>query len=799
MLAFQDKDRWELVGRLELNLRHLVSDVLIEAFGDTAWEDGIPKGTRDRIIENISKLQQRAVEQVPELEERLHYCDLGGLFEIVRVHWNAMFSGQLGPDKALWDMQTDVISRMRNALDHYRKEMLPTGNEDLSLRPLFDLVAPLQLRTAYKALARRGLSCLEPIVDVGESLEREDSPALQSRDYVHFVGRALEVNQVLGFLTEEVPVVVIHGIGGVGKTATCIEAARRAFRAGVYDEIVYAPVRRGFLMREQAATAPSPFENYEEFLRLTTMTLGGNPDPGIELIELERQAIEMLARQRTLLIVDNFETLRDQAQLSEFLWKLPKETRALVTTRLPPSTGGRYFPLDELSKDDLKEIIRNECALKGKPKLVNVDAPGVMDRIYSTIGGIPLAAKLLVGMMTSELKSLDTVLGSIAAGEKTKLVDFCFARIYNEGLTEDARQTMKAFGFLGTEASRPELEATTALPSNRLGDALVVLEMSSLISRIAVPAGDDSYRMLPLTRVYARQRLLDSPGLETAMRKRIQTFKEAKGGKQPAGTPAGQEALRLANAARIRLRQGNLAESLELAQKAMSVDDSISMVYLVYGMVEDERGNLGEAETILQAGYRMFPADSKLAHKLAMVTNRLGRFPEANDLYRSILVLAPTTSLEIIQAEYTLKGLAANYIRWIRFLRESRRYPEVRARAEEFLHLVDSEMKYPGPLPRDTDFLVRQVRQTLGIQLTISKAYPAAEEALLKALIENPASPSESRHNESVLKSLRYNVEKWNPPDVSDRIARYERRVDIRRPHAAKPYQTESSSGPAPA
>lgn len=774
MISSQDKHRWETVGRIEINLRRLVADVLTERLGSRAWDEGVPKGTRDRISERAVD-QHRSLDQVPELEERLHLCDLGGLYEIIDLHWKMAFQSLLAPDRAMWDMQSDVIKRTRNSLDHYRREILPTGEEDRSLRPIFDMVGPLQLRAVAIALAKRGLTWLEPAPEDAAPIEREDPPALERRDYVHFVGRGGEVGQLVRFLSEEVPVIVVHGIGGVGKTATCIEVGRRAYKAGLFDEVVYAPVRRGYLLREQAAVSVAPFESFEGFLRLVTNSLGSSLPAGVDIDELERRVLELIAEEKTLIIVDNFETLREQSQLADFFWRVPGGTKALVTTRIPPATGGRFFQLDELPKEEIGEIIRNECILKGKSRLVEVDREDVLDRIYAAIGGIPLAAKLLVGAMATRWQSLDTVLDELVKVDRNRLVDFCFARIYGEMLSDDARLVLKAFGVFGREASHSDIEVATELPPVKLADSLMALEMTSLLGRQAGASGEDTYRVLPLTWIFAKQKLLESPGLETVIRKRL----EARHGGQPSLKPSVLEALKLANEARLKLRQDKVDEALERSRKAIEIDDGVPMVYLVYGMVEEKRGNLEEAERILTDGFRRFPSDAKIAHKLAVVKSRLGKFQEAADLYRSILVLAPSTESEMQQTEYTLGGLAENYRRWLFALRERHAFREVRARAQEFMRLIDSDLKFPGPLPRETLLRVSQIRQTLGIQLTIAGEYQQAEECLLQSLVESVSNPQEMRHNDMVLDNLHHNLEKWRPKDATERAQRYGRRVQL--------------------
>ena len=774
VISAQDKHRWELIGRLEMNLRRLTADVLSEKMGPDAWGRGIPPGTQTRIEKNFIDHQKRAIDSAESLEIRLEECDLGGLYEILRTNWDSCFAGLFQHNRPVFDMQADIVSRMRNALDHYRRDLLPTGEEDPSLRPTFDAFLPLQLRQVLRGLASRGLTCVDIADEEGRGTEREDPPVLSRRDYVHFVGRIQEIAELLQRLGDPTPLVVVLGIGGVGKTATCVEVGLRAFRAGMFDEIVYASAKRGYLLREQAAMMPAPLSNLTELLKLVLDTLGSSYTPSENITELKNKALSALADQDTLIVLDNFETMEDQAECADFFWQVPPSTKVLISSRIPPSTGGRFIFLSELKRDDVREIIEYECALKGRPRLIPVDKPPILNAVYDAIGGIPLAAKLLVGMMVVEWKGLESALETFRNRDKNTLVDFCFGEIYNKVLSEDARALFRTMTMASLDASLAELEASSGLAGANLTDALMALEQTSLVARSTSPEGVDVYRMLPLTRMFARSKLLESSGLESTVRKRLQEYARrlAESGSE-ALSPSAHEALRLANLARMKLRIGSIQDAIENAKRAVETSDEVPFAYLVYGMAEEARGNLVEAERILESGHKKFPGDQRITHKLAMTKSLLEKFEEASKLYRSILVLDPKSQGEIIQTEYSLGGLAANLANWVRNLRQQNKFREVRKRTQEFIDLIDREIKYPGPLPRETDFLVKVARYNLGRELSIAGEYELAERYLIGAFVTRPQYPKDGVHNGSVFRALEINLQKWNPGDAGKRRDSY--------------------------
>ncbi len=774
VLTTQDKFRWEQVGRLEMNMRRLVSDVLVEAYGAEAWEKGVPKDTQRRVTDSVREHQGRNINVVESIEERLEESDLGALYEIIRLSWKSAFGPLFQDNRPVFDIQSDVIFRMRNCLDHYRREVLPTGQEDPTLRPAFDTMLPLQLRIILRGLASRELTCVDVVDENGHTMDREDPPALSRRDYTQFVGRAAELEELLGQLAGSTPVIVVLGIGGVGKTATCVEAALRSYRAGLFDEVIYASAKRGYLLREQAALSSTPLSSLAELLMAILSILGKEYSADDKPTELKEKALVALGEQATLLLLDNFETMQDQAETATFFWQVPSTTKVLVSSRIPPPTGGRFLHLRELGKEDIRAIINNECAVKGKAGLIPVDNPAILNAVYEAIGGIPLAAKLLVGMMVVEWKALESALQAFRDRDKSNLVDFCFGEIYHKVLSEDAKTLLKSMSMTGPETSFAELEAACGLTGAKLNDALLALEMTSLVSRGTSVSGIDAYRMLPLTRAFARSKLLETPGLEKQVRRNLQEFaRKAREFGPEASSPSAQEALRLANVARMRMKSGAVQEAVDQCKQALKVNDQVPLVYLMYGMAEEARGNFEESERILEAGHKLFPGDNHLTHKLAMVKSKLEKFEEASKLYRSILVLRPTSEGEIIQAEYALNGLATNLASWIRSLRQQGKYREIRRQAKEFLGLVDNEMKYPGSWPRETDLLIRVARYNLGRELSISGEHQEAEQSLLGAFIDRPQRPKEDIHNGSVFHALDINLQKWGPPGLEDKRRAY--------------------------
>ena len=785
VLLSSDVPRWRLVGRIEVNLRRLVADVLVSRHGEQAWMAGLNADQRKRVEERFWEGQRRRIADVPDIEERLSGADIALLFEIVAAQWKSSFSQFFQQNRPLFDVQRDTLLRMRNALNHYRAEKLPTGEEDAALRPNFDTFAPSFLNNVLRALAARNLTAVDFKEDDSEE-DREDPLTLHKRDYIFFVGREAEIRDLTRFLSEPTAVTVVLGIGGVGKTALCLETARRLYRAGLFDEVQYFTAKTGFVSTEQATNYPKAFTSCSELVSRIIDQLGDTDKKLPEGWSNEDYALSLLQEQKTLLIVDNFETIEDQAETSRFLWSVGPTVRVLVSSRTPPPMGGRFFYLDKMEKEPIAQIIKSECELKGKPNLIKFSDEKTMNDIYTAIGGIPLAAKLLVGLMAVRFKSLGTVLSDFKQVERNRLIDFCFAEIYAMALSQDAKHILKCLAVCGETVKAEELEAVSGLQGDRLADAIQNLSMTSLVHVDSSDEGVDTWSLLPLTRTFARSKLLEDPGLEDEIDRRRQGYQqEVEALRDPALSASGRRAMQLANNARISIKRGRTDDAVDKCKKAMEVNDKIPFVHLVYGMAEAERGNQLEARRILEAAHGRFPHEHAITHKLATIESKLGHYSEAMALYRQTITPNPTTTEEIVQLEYSLEGMAKNLEAWIKVLRQNQEFREVRKQTQAFIDLVDRQVKYPGSLPARVKNVIKRCRVAYATELSIDGDFAAAEAEFLQSLIESPIHGRDTWHNADMKRRLLHNLEKWHPVDQETRRERYEKlfaRVVTKRP-----------------
>src|SRR5690606_23384414 len=147
-----------------------------------------------------------------------------------------------------------------------------------------------------------------------------------------FVGRDTELVTLINLLASGSRLVTVTGVGGVGKSRLALEAARAAWRDGLFGD--------GVFLVELAAVA-----SHESVMGAVAAVVdpAGGAETGADLAKA-------LGSRKILVLLDNFEHVSDAALgLAELLEASPGLT-ALVTSRKPLSLSGeQLFQLMELA------------------------------------------------------------------------------------------------------------------------------------------------------------------------------------------------------------------------------------------------------------------------------------------------------------------------------------------------------------------------------------------------------------------------------------------------------------------
>jgi tetratricopeptide (TPR) repeat protein len=342
---------------------------------------------------------------------------------------------------------------------------------------------------------------------------------LPQRSYSQFFGRRAELEQLarllLPYPRSRHFLITIDGIGGVGKSALALELAY-GYRDGYpalpaaerFDAIVWVSAKRTLLTAAGIQQRRQTFTTLDDLCRELAMVLDQAAILQAESGQRRGLVEQALAAQRTLLIVDNLETIDDEELLS-FLRELPDPTKCIVTTRHRLDIA---YPIRLTGMDhaEAMQLITGEAAAKG----VTLDAEARAS-LYRRTGGLPLALIWSIGLISLG-QSVEAVLRRLGSCD-SDIARFCFDESVAPLRGRDAQRLLLALAIFERSVSRAMLGAVAGLDEDILArdDGIGTLLRLSLINQKG-----DRFSLLPLTHAYARDELARADALERELRER---------------------------------------------------------------------------------------------------------------------------------------------------------------------------------------------------------------------------------------------------------------------------------------
>jgi LuxR family glucitol operon transcriptional activator len=232
--------------------------------------------------------------------------------------------------------------------------------------------------------------------------------------YTQFVGRDEELTWLRQRLSPDDPVwqIAVTGIGGVGKSALALAIAHE-YRQRYdklpsnerFEAIVWASAKEEVLTalgREPADVPEQVLHTLEDVYTAIARVLEREDITRAQPEEQNALVKNALKRQRTLLIMDNLESVKDN-RIKAFLRNLPHGTKAIITSRESLDVAD-VKPLTGLPWAKAEGLIEEECRVREVAL-----TPQQRERIFELTYGLPLPIKLGIARM--------------AGGESFALVD----------------------------------------------------------------------------------------------------------------------------------------------------------------------------------------------------------------------------------------------------------------------------------------------------------------------------------------------------------------------------------------
>src|SRR5215208_5929119 len=238
-------------------------------------------------------------------------------------------------------MDTEEITHLERMISLHKKnlyileEMLATYGADQPLHLINSV-------TMEKEAIARYSKQIESISETTKEVEKSNVLAsLPRRPY--FVGREEEIRTILQSLqpNSRTFIIGIEGIGGVGKSTLATEVSYRCIENDLFESVIWISAKESILTLHGIEPVIPEAKTLSDIL-ITIGTMLGNPTIGnLSMKDQVQRAYNLLSRQSTLLILDNFESLSkiEQHDILEFLRRSPITLKVVITSRERVSEG----------------------------------------------------------------------------------------------------------------------------------------------------------------------------------------------------------------------------------------------------------------------------------------------------------------------------------------------------------------------------------------------------------------------------------------------------------------------------
>ncbi|MFH1860950.1 MAG: tetratricopeptide repeat protein [bacterium] len=316
-----------------------------------------------------------------------------------------------------------------------------------------------------------------------------------------FVGREKVMGEIMSALDpqERTWIVSIDGVGGAGKTALALEIGYRCWEEKRFEVVVWTEAKSTYLTADGIRKEKPALTCLDDLLNEIAKVFGAYQIIKLRQDEKRLDVYDLLKSKKTLLIIDNLETLSEEecGTIGQFLRRTPNTCKIIITSRYRLGEGERVVRLKEMKKEDALQLLSHEC----KKKDVSISSDQQI-KIYERTGGIPLAMVWVIGQMSVKGLSPERVIERLGQAVDSPLLEFCF-RDSLKLLDRDTDRLFRLMAVFAAPVNMEVLKATSGITDQLdLEDALARLIKLSLINK-----EDDSYYLLPLTKTFALQEL----------------------------------------------------------------------------------------------------------------------------------------------------------------------------------------------------------------------------------------------------------------------------------------------------
>ena len=395
-------------------------------------------------------------------------------------------------------MDKEEVTHLERMISLHKKnlyileEMLATYGADQPLHLINSVTMEKE------AIARYSKQIESLTADTKRAEKSNVLASLPRRPY--FVGREEEIKTILRSLqpNSRTFIIGIEGIGGVGKSTLATEVSYRCIENDLFESVIWISAKESILTLHGIEPVIPEAKTLSDIL-ITIGTMLGNPTIGnLSIQDQIKRAYNLLARQTTLLVLDNFESLskNEQRDILDFLRRSPITLKVAITSRERVSEG-QIIRLQGLSFEESNALLEWDAQQK------NIHLTKDQNKyLVELTGGLPLALLWVQGQIAVLGYSVTQVLDKLSLDTDIPILQYCFNHSWNLLRHSSEKKILFILALQPEAVSRTALKDITGIEdADSFDNAISDLLQLSLIEH---ESDRDYFSVLPLTRRFIR-------------------------------------------------------------------------------------------------------------------------------------------------------------------------------------------------------------------------------------------------------------------------------------------------------
>lgn len=290
-------------------------------------------------------------------------------------------------------------------------------------------------------------------------------------DDTGYIGRNRERSEIKDLLMQDkYPVISIIGNGGIGKTATVVKILYDLIdeERNPYEAIIWISLKARTLSNGDFVEIKDSIKSTSEIIK--------NAEKEIifdENISAENNVLNFMENFKTLLVIDNLETINDD-EINSFIKKIPKESKVLITSRTGLGELECRYKLEGMNKKDAIQYYRELSKYYGL-NLHNKTDSDISFIVENILYSNPLSIKWYITGVHNGIREEEM------QNSKDNLIEFCMSNVYDK-LSNESREILRLFQIEDYEMSYGEISYYIEEEEDAMKKAINELTATNLIT-----------------------------------------------------------------------------------------------------------------------------------------------------------------------------------------------------------------------------------------------------------------------------------------------------------------------------